>query len=985
MNVARTRITLIFIFALGLGIGLIACLPATPTNGLSAPSPIKGSEAAPSPIKGSEAASSPTRPDDVAFVAATTYYVRTDGGSADQCTGQTDAAYPGSGTGEDCAWDHPFRALPPDGTPRISGGDTLIIASGSYMMGFGASGADNCESDYPWDCHMPPVPSGPDAANPTRILGSGWNSSCSSPPELWGTERSLYILNLTDSSNVEIACLEIIDHSSCVESHSGGLACERDTYPYGDWAPIGLYAEDSANVRLANLNIHGLAYGGIFAGRLTDWIVENVRIAGNGWVGWDGDIEGDDSNSGTLTFRRWTVEWNGCGETYPGGQPTGCWGQTAGGYGDGVGTGATGGHWIIEDSAFLHNTSDGLDLLYAREAGSSIVIRRTIAEGNAGDQLKTTGPTVFENVIAVSNCGFFEGKSFTHNVDPCRAGGSAVALTLRASNHVTIVNSTLTGQGDCLLIAECMEDESCDGSESILLRNDIFLGNPEFGSSDDDTCFAWYGTEHDPFIVDYSIINGTKATPDPCPANSLCNVSPGLVDSRIDNFDAHLLPSSPAIDAGTTEGAPTDDFDETPRDAHPDSGAFEYPPLSAIRSFHSIDPGGIATYTLNVRPIGPSTATINLITVSPSPSLTLQLVPTQVIPPGQAILTATDTHTGTLVPGLRYDIPITSTNGMTQVIHVSLIVGEMQVYLPLILNGLVVSQTQSPPKIAGCAVFPVDNIWNTPVDTLPVHANSAAYVAVIGANTSIHADFGSGTWEGSPIGIPYATVSGTQATVPVTFTYDDESDLGPYPIPPDAPIEGGSDRHVLVVDRDNCILYELFDAWPQPDESWIAGSGAIFNLNSNDLREDGWTSADAAGLPILPGLVCYDEVAEGEIRHAIRFTAEQTRKAYVWPARHDASDLTGAEYPPMGQRFRLRADFDISSFSPKVQVILQALKKYGMMLADNGSDWFIIGAPDERWDNDMLHELDEVYGSDFEAVDVSSLMVHPDSGQAQTP
>jgi hypothetical protein len=233
-------------------------------------------------------------------------------------------------------------------------------------------------------------------------------------------------------------------------------------------------------------------------------------------------------------------------------------------------------------------------------------------------------------------------------------------------------------------------------------------------------------------------------------------------------------------------------------------------------------------------------------------------------------------------------------------------------------------------------------------------------------------------------------VPGTQATVPITFTYDDESDPGPYPIPPDAPIEGGpasdGDRHVLVVDRDDCILYELYAAYPQPDGSWLAGSGAIFDLNSNDLREDGWTSADAAGLPILPGLVRYDEVAEGEIRHAIRFTAEQTRQAYVWPARHYASDLTGAEYPPMGQRFRLKADFDISGFSPEVQVILQALKTYGMILADNGSPWFITGAPDERWNNDVLvPELHQVHGSDFEAVDVSSLMVNPDSGQAQSP
>jgi hypothetical protein len=181
------------------------------------------------------------------------------------------------------------------------------------------------------------------------------------------------------------------------------------------------------------------------------------------------------------------------------------------------------------------------------------------------------------------------------------------------------------------------------------------------------------------------------------------------------------------------------------------------------------------------------------------------------------------------------------------------------------------------------------------------------------------------------------------------------------------------------------MLYELFYAWPQPDGTWQAGSGAVFDLNAHALRPDGWTSADAAGLPILPGLVRYEEVAAGEIRHALRFTAPQTRRAYVWPARHDASPLTGVEYPPMGQRFRLRADFDISGFAPQVQVILRALQEYGMILADNGSAWYISGAPDERWDNDALHELHQVKGSDFEAVDVSLLMIDPDSGQARSP
>jgi hypothetical protein len=307
---------------------------------------------------------------------------------------------------------------------------------------------------------------------------------------------------------------------------------------------------------------------------------------------------------------------------------------------------------------------------------------------------------------------------------------------------------------------------------------------------------------------------------------------------------------------------------------------------------------------------------------------------------------------------------------------------DTQVYLPL-----VVGSPQGGPRIDGCAIYPGDHIWNARVDTLPVDANSPAYISTIGASTGLHPDFGSGTWQGSPIGIPFVTVPGTQPLVDVAFGYDDESDPGPYPIPPDAPIEGGpgsdGDRHVLVLDRDNCVLYETFYAWPQPDGSWYAGSGAVFDLKAYDLRPDGWTSADAAGLPILPGLVRYDEVAAGEIRHAIRFTASQTRRAYIWPARHYASSLTGSQYPPMGQRFRLKADFDISGSSPQVQVILQAFKTYGIILADNGSNWFISGAPDERWDNDVLRELKQVHGSDFEAVNVSSLMVDPDSGQAQ--
>ncbi|MCB2187941.1 MAG: hypothetical protein KQJ78_16095 [Deltaproteobacteria bacterium] len=295
----------------------------------------------------------------------------------------------------------------------------------------------------------------------------------------------------------------------------------------------------------------------------------------------------------------------------------------------------------------------------------------------------------------------------------------------------------------------------------------------------------------------------------------------------------------------------------------------------------------------------------------------------------------------------------------------------------------------APPAALSCALFPANNIWNTRVDNLPRDANSDAYVNTIGASTGMHPDFGSGEWppgSGSPIGIPFVEVAGSQPKVAITFDYQDESDPGPYPIPPDAPIEGGAasdgDRHVLVLDRDNCFLYEVYDAHPQADGSWTGGSGAFYDLQSHDLRQAGWTSADAAGLPILPGLVRYDEVAAGAINHALRFTAPQTQRAYVWPARHYASSLTGAQYPPMGQRFRLRADFDISGYGPQAQVIMQALKTYGMLLADNGSAWYLSGAPDERWDNDDLRDLNNLKGSDFEAVDVTSLMVAEDSGQA---
>jgi hypothetical protein len=288
------------------------------------------------------------------------------------------------------------------------------------------------------------------------------------------------------------------------------------------------------------------------------------------------------------------------------------------------------------------------------------------------------------------------------------------------------------------------------------------------------------------------------------------------------------------------------------------------------------------------------------------------------------------------------------------------------------------AQAAAAPRIAGCPVFPKTSHWNQRVDRLPVHRNSSAIVRSIGSDETMHADFGSGLWEGGPIGIPFTTVAARHARVPVGFDYAAESDRGPYPIPPGAPIEGGrggdGDRHVIVVDRARCRLYELFGAYPQAGGSrWTAGSGAIWNLRSNRLRPRGWTSADAAGLPILPGLARYGEVKRGRIDHALRFTAARTRRAFVYPARHFASELTDPDLPAMGQRLRLRRGYDISRFPRQARVVLRALKGYGMILADNGSPWYVSGAPHRGWDNEQLRALHDVPGMAFEVVDTSRL------------
>jgi len=299
------------------------------------------------------------------------------------------------------------------------------------------------------------------------------------------------------------------------------------------------------------------------------------------------------------------------------------------------------------------------------------------------------------------------------------------------------------------------------------------------------------------------------------------------------------------------------------------------------------------------------------------------------------------------------------------------------VLLALALLVVGASSASRLPQAPACPVFPATSPWNQRVDGLPVAPDSDRIVGSIGVDDTVHADFGSGLWEGGPIGIPVTVVRSTQAKVRVTFDYADESDKGPYPIPRGVAIEGGrsadGDRHALIVDRDRCRLYELFALYTTPGGGWRAGSGATWDLRSNRLRPAGWTSADAAGLPILPGLARYEEVARGRIDHALRFTASRTRRAYVWPARHFASDQTDPDLPPMGLRVRLKRTYPIAGFPPQARVVLRSLKEYGMILADNGSDWYVSGAPHPKWSNDQLHALHRVPGSAFEVVDASSL------------
>lgn len=527
--------------------------------------------------------------------AAATYYVRADGGDAAQCDGSADAPYRerDSTHVQACAWSHPFVALPPLRAPRIAGGDTLIIASGSYAMGIGAPETDDCDPAEAGACIMPPIPSGPAAAHPTRILGQGHDAGCARPPQLWGNGGAQAIVRLENSSNVEIACLELTDHSPCIKGHNhGGHAagetarCEIKTPPFGPWGQSGLVASDSSNVVLRQLNIHGLAVNGIHAGRLRDWRLDRVTLRANGWAGWDGNISQDQpigsSNSGTIRFSGGEISWNGCSERYPSTEIFGCWAQQQGGYGDGLGTAETGGQWVFEDVRIHHNTSDGLDLLYLDGTGSA-TLRRLQAQGNAGNQVKTAGPMLIENSILLGNCAFFATLP-TSNLtdgDHCRAMGNTLSVSHIGNSTATIRNNTLSGQGDCLLITV-----GGDNAARADVQNNAFIGDTEWRGGllgQGQTC--GHHAEDSNAVVAFERNLFWRVKADQCPPGSVCDQDPRLARPVYGQYDVTPQPGSPLIDSAATIAGLDHDFYSQPRPSGvaADIGAVEVQAAGAAR------------------------------------------------------------------------------------------------------------------------------------------------------------------------------------------------------------------------------------------------------------------------------------------------------------------------------------------------------------------------------------------------------------------
>ena len=450
---------------------------------------------------------------------AITYYVRTDGGDARQCTGRADAAYPGTGSARACAWKSPNVALPASGTPRMSGGDILLIAAGTYPIG-----------DYG---EMQPVPSGRSPDRPTRILGKPGRM-----PRLQGVAGIRSVLSLDGSSNVEIGNLEITDNSDCVYKHSEPRAACNSAM---QWARVGLYARASSNVWLHDLNIHGLAARGINAGDLRDWTVERTKLNRNGRAGWDGNIGAHGSNSGRMTFRGIEVAWNGCGERVATGEPWACWAQASGGYGDGFGTTETGGRWVIEDGYFHHNTSDGLDLRYMDGAdATNVTLRRIRAVANAGNQVKVKGNSLTEDSVLVGHCSYFRNRFFMLDKDLCRADGSTLQLVMTGNDTAIVRRNTIAGEG----AAQIGHSEG-DESDRIVMQDNLVVGFPYFRSTKSLSRFnAGKSTASKRF--EGNIAWNVRE----CPSSSSCTSRPKLRNMSLAAFDARPLPGNAPPKAG---------------------------------------------------------------------------------------------------------------------------------------------------------------------------------------------------------------------------------------------------------------------------------------------------------------------------------------------------------------------------------------------------------------------------------------------------
>jgi hypothetical protein len=533
------------------------------------------------------------------WVGGTVYYVRPDGGTAAQCTGLANAPYPGTGTGQACAWNNPMEALPPTLSnyphpARIKGGDTLIIEPGQYRIGWtnGVYDAphyqDPCDSRYASGCTMQTIPSGT-PSRPTTILGAGWDSGCSAPPTLYGVQAVNQIFNLDGASNVVIACLDLTDHSHCTLNYQpdSSFKCDStwDAYgapapDYGDWASQAIHAQDSNGVTLQDLDIHGFADEGVQAGRISNWTVTRVKVVGNGNAGWNGDLGGNNhnsTNSGTLKFTDLTVTWNGCQEDYPTlGKFINCYGQNEGGYGDGFSEAWTGGNFVFVRPQIYKNTQDGLDLLYANGTGS-ITVDQGYFGMNAGNDLKTTGTATITNSVFDGDCSWFKDAGYPAGGDACRAGGGEFSQMNGPNQTVTFAFNTVTGNGDVLFGGD---STAADSSDVYRIVNNIFIGQSSYvpKNSGADAAFTWFSDTSYPEKVTYdsNLVWHTRDTT--CDNTGILCHDPLVTNETMNAFAPALLPNSPAIDQASTSYVVNHDQQGTSRPVGNgyDIGAIEY-------------------------------------------------------------------------------------------------------------------------------------------------------------------------------------------------------------------------------------------------------------------------------------------------------------------------------------------------------------------------------------------------------------------------